>query len=310
MSSVSTSGMEHDHSFCQDQVRSGERRTLIVILITAAMMVTEIVTGVMFGSMALLADGLHMGSHATALGITFFAYIYARRRAHDRRFTFGTGKVNALAGFTGAVLLAVFALFMAYESIHRLLSPVEIAFNSAILVAVIGLIVNGGCVFILNDPSHHHHDHGHHDHNNHDHHHEDHNLRSAYLHVLADALTSVLAIFALLSGKYFGWMWMDPIMGVVGAILVARWSVGLLKASAKVLLDHQAPKPIVDSLVRHVENDGDCKVTDVHVWSIGPSIYAAELTVAGPQGYSAGEYRQRIPKELGLVHVTIETRSS
>lgn len=301
MDSVHSADLGHDHSFGQDQVRSGERRTLVVILITAAMMVAEIVSGVMFGSMALLADGLHMGSHATALSITFFAYMYARRHAHDRRFTFGTGKVNALAGFTGAVLLAVFALFMAYESIHRLLSPVEIAFNSAILVAVIGLIVNGGCVFILNDPSHHHHDH-----HTQGHHHEDHNLRSAYLHVLADALTSVLAIFALLSGKYFGWMWMDPIMGIVGSILVARWSVGLLKVSAKVLLDHQAPKPIVDSLVRHVENDGDSKVTDVHVWSIGPSIYAAELTVAGPQGNSATDYRQRIPKELGLVHVTIE----
>jgi cation diffusion facilitator family transporter len=209
---------QHDHIFGQDQQRVGEKRTLIVIAVTATMMVVEITTGILFGSMALLADGLHMGSHAVALLIALIAYIYARRHAGDERFSFGTGKVNALAGFTGAVLLAVFALVMAWESFDRLLDPVPIAFNSAILVAVVGLLVNGGCALILDAG---------HSHGN-DHHH-DHNLRSAYLHVIADALTSVLAIAALLTGKYLGWNWMDPVMGMVGAALVARWSVGLLR---------------------------------------------------------------------------------
>mgnify|MGYP005851822403 CR=1 FL=1 len=220
----------HDHIFGQDQRRAGESRTLIVIALTAVTMVVEIVAGWLFGSMALLADGLHMGSHAVALTISAAAYIYARKRAGDPRFSFGTGKVNALGGFTGAILLAGFALLMAGESIHRFIEPVPIRFNSAILVAVVGLVVNGLSVFILGDRGHghnHHQDDGHH----HDHHH-DHNLRSAYLHVLADALTSVLAIAALLAGKYLGWNWMDPAMGIVGAILVARWSLGLIRQTS------------------------------------------------------------------------------
>ncbi len=211
----------HQHTFGQDLKRPGEFRTLVVIAITASMMVVEIAAGLAFGSMALLADGLHMGSHAVALGISAFAYVYARRHAHNERYSFGTGKVNTLGGYTGAILLAVFASMMAFESVVRLFNPVEIAFNQAIFVAVLGLIVNGASVFILDVG----HDHEH-DHHGHDHHH-DHNLKSAYLHVLADALTSLLAIFALLIGKYFGAVWMDPVMGIVGAILVARWSIGL-----------------------------------------------------------------------------------
>ena len=211
----------HDHSFGQDCIRPGEIKTLIVIAITATMMVVEVSAGLLYGSMALLADGLHMASHAAALSINAYAYIYARRHAHDTRFSFGTGKVNALGGFAGAVLLAVFVLIMAGESIHRLIQPVEIAFNQAILVSVLGLIVNGLSVLILND---HPHQHGN---NEDDRHHHDHNLRSAYLHVLADALTSLLAILALMAGKYLGWNVLDPLMGIVGAVLVKPGDEGV-----------------------------------------------------------------------------------
>lgn len=284
---------QHDHIFGQDQQRVGEKRTLIVIAVTATMMVVEITTGILFGSMALLADGLHMGSHAVALLIALIAYIYARRHAGDERFSFGTGKVNALAGFTGAVLLAVFALGMAWESFDRLLDPVPIAFNSAILVAVLGLLVNGGCAVIL--------DAGH----SHDHHH-DHNLRSAYLHVIADALTSVLAIAALLTGKYLGWNWMDPVMGIVGATLVARWSVGLLRTSAGVLLDHQAPAEVRDGITNALESEAGNRVADLHVWSIGPGIWATELVVVTDAPQAAEHYKALLPDELHLVHVSVE----
>src|SRR5262245_1975996 len=219
----------HDHSFGQERKRPGESRTLIVIAITAGMMVVEIAAGLVFGSMALLADGLHMASHAAALGINALAYVYARRHAHDDSYSFGTGKVNTLGGFTGAVLLAGFAFLMASESVQRLISPVTIAFNQAIFVAVLGLVVNGVSRLVLG----HGHDHDEegtddddHEHPETPHHHRDHNLVSAYLHVLADALTSLLAIVALLAAKYLGLNFMDPLMGIVGAFLVARWSLG------------------------------------------------------------------------------------
>ena len=236
--------MTHDHTFGQDEPRPGERRTRLVVLLTVTMMVAEIIAGVMFGSMALLADGLHMASHSVALGLALIAYVYARRHAADRRFSFGTGKVNALAGFSGALLLAVFAMGMALESVSRFVEPVSIEFNQAILVACLGLVVNVVSALLLQSQPHSHgadahaHSHAH----GHDHAHEqDLNLRSAYLHVLADALTSVAAIAALLSGKYLGWNWMDPTMGLVGSALVATWSWSLMRSSARVLLDHQAP---------------------------------------------------------------------
>ena len=305
MHTQSVDRWQHDHIFGQDQQRVGEKRTLIVIAVTATMMVVEITTGIMFGSMALLADGLHMGSHSVALLIALFAYIYARRHAKDGRFSFGTGKTNALAGFTGAVLLAMFALMMAWESFDRLLDPVEIAFNQAILVAVLGLIVNGASVFILDAGHHHGHSHDH----DHSHHAEDHNLRSAYLHVMADALTSVLAIGALLMGKFFGWNWMDPIMGVVGAILVARWSIGLLRMSAGVLLDHQAPEELRTRVTQAVEAEAGNRVADLHVWSIGPGLWSAEIVVVTHEPQSPDHYRTLIPPELKLVHVLVEVQA-
>lgn len=266
---------QHSHVFGQDLRRPGEQRTFIVIAITATMMVVEIFTGVLYGSMALLADGLHMASHAAALSINAFAYVYARRNANNTEYSFGTGKVNALGGFSGAVLLAIFAFLMAGESLERLINPVDIIFNQAILVAVLGLVVNGISVVILGvDDQHHgheHHDH-HHDHKNHAHHH-DHNLKSAYLHVMADALTSVLAIVALLTAKYFGFIWMDPAMGIVGAILVGRWSLGLLRTTSGVLLDRQGPEDIRHRIKESIEKDNDSQVADLHLWAIHRTQY-------------------------------------
>lgn len=298
----------HDHKFGQDRRRPGEKRTIFVVVITLVTMGVEIGAGLAFGSMALLADGLHMGSHAVALGIAVFAYVYTRRHARDGRFNFGTGKVNALGGFTGAILLALFAVMMAWASLERLLFPVAIAFNQAILVAVAGLIVNGISVFILGGRNeeeeyghHHNHVHGH----EHGHTH-DHNLRSAYLHVLADALTSVFAIIALLSGKYLGWVWMDPFMGIAGAVLVGVWSRGLVLSTTRVLLDMQAPDTIVAAVRNSLEHDGEARVTDLHVWSIGPCLYAAAINLVTSTPRQAEYYHDMIPPELGLVHVTIE----
>ena len=323
----------HGHTFGQDLKRPGERRTLIVIAVTGTMMAVEIAAGILTGSMALLADGLHMASHAAALGITALAYVYARRRAHDEGFTLGTGKVNALGGFTGALLLALFALLMAWESCDRLLHPVEIIFDQALLVAVAGLLVNGASAFILRGDGHHGHDHHGHDHHGHDHHghggrhdsghahhhghhdghdhhdHHDHNLKAAYLHVLADALTSLLAIAALLSAKYYGFAWMDPAVGIVGAVLVASWSIGLLRTTSGVLLDRQGPEPIRDRITDSIEQDGDSKVADLHLWSIGPDIYSALIAVVAHDPATPGQYKERIPGNLGLVHVAVEVHT-
>ena len=293
---------QHSHTFGQDLKRPGERRTLMVIALTGTMMVVEIVAGILTGSMALLADGLHMASHTAALSLNAFAYIYARRQAYNKDFSFGAGKVNALGGFTGAVLLALFALMMAWESFDRILYPVDIIFNQAILVAVLGLIVNGVSVFILGVDDHHQ-DLG-------DHHHfHDHNLMSAYLHVLADALTSFLAIIALLVAKYFGLIWIDPTMGIVGAILVARWSLGLLGTTTEVLLDKQGPESIRQKIRICIEQDHDSKVADLHLWSIGPNIYSVVIVVVAHDPETVEEYKERIPKNLGLVHIAIEVHA-
>jgi cation diffusion facilitator family transporter len=292
----------HTHTFGQETKRPGETRTLLVIALTAVTMAAEVVAGMLFGSMALLADGLHMGSHATALGINAFAYAYVRRHAGNPRFSFGTGKVNALGGFTGAVLLATFAALMAWESTARLAHPITITFNQAIFVAALGLIVNGVSVFILDVGDR---QRGQ-DADLQDGHRHDHNLRSAHLHVMADALTSVLAIAALLSAKYLGLSWMDPAVGIVGAILVARWSIGLLRATSDVLLDRQGPDHISNEIKASIEADQDSRVADLHLWSIGTSVYAAIITVVARKPSSPDGYRARMPRNLGLAHVSIE----
>ena len=315
---------EHGHSFGLDRRRPGERRTLVVALLTAATMVVEIVAGLAFGSMALLADGLHMASHAVALSLAVVAYVYCRRHADDSRFAFGTGKVNSLGGYTSALLLAGFAIFMAVESVARLITPVPIAFDGAIMVAFVGLAVNGVSVFILDVRHHapddgdearrpgaqgevHRHGHGHaHGHgHSHGHGHHDHNLRGAYLHVLADALTSLLAIVALFAGKYFGTVWMDPAMGIVGAILVGRWAYGLLRDSGHTLLDRQAPTAVRESIRGSVEKFRDTRVVDLHVWSIGPGLFAAELAVVSHEPEEPTVYKELLAG-AGLAHLTIE----
>ena len=307
MPTKSTHHWQHEHVFGQDKIRPGERRTLWVIFITPTMMVVEITTGLAYGSMALLADGLHMGSHTAALGITTIAYVYTRRCAADSRFCFGTGKVNAFAGYTSAVLLALFALLMAYESVNRLFNPVEIAFNQAIVVAVLGLIVNGASMIMLGGHHHgHDHDHEHTNPHHHSHTHEDHNLRAAYLHVLADALTSLLAIFALLTGKYLGLNWMDPAMGIVGATLVARWSLGLIRTTSSILLDHQAPGIMLEKTRAAIESIDNTRISDLHIWSIGPGIYSATITVVSDAPRAPEHYKSLIPGDLGIVHTTVE----
>jgi cation diffusion facilitator family transporter len=289
--------LEHEHHFNQHLAKSGEARTRWVVLMTATMMVVEITAGILFGSMALLADGLHMASHAAALGLSVFAYVYARRRAHDASFSFGTGKLNSLAGFASAIVLALFALLMVVESIDRFINPVRIAYNEAIVVAVLGLVVNGISVFILRDR----HDHNH----SGDSHADDHNLLAAYLHVLADALTSILAIAALLAAKYAGLQWMDPAMGIVGGILVARWSWGLLRGAGRVLVDRQAPPEVLES-VRTAVEDSSVRLIDLHVWEIGPGYRAAILAVETANSVSPSDIKERIPDDLGIAHTTVE----
>lgn len=286
----------HDHVFSQDKQRAGERRTLLIVALTAVMMVVEISTGLISGSMALLADGLHMASHTAALGITVFAYVISRRLAFDRRSAFGVGKINSLAGFASAVVLLGFALVMVIESTDRLISPLEIAFDQALIVAVLGLVVNGvsACV-LMSTPHEHSHADGH-----------DHNLRAAYLHVLADALTSLLAIVALLAGKYMGAGWLDPVMGLVGAALVTRWSFGLIRETSSVLLDSQTDEHHAAALRNAIEEHSTDRVTDLHVWSIGHNIYAAEIAVVSDDPKAPDYYKSLIPAELKIVHATVE----
>lgn len=286
--------------FSRKQDKSGETRTIIVVVITAVMMVAEIVAGILFGSIALLADGLHMASHAIALAISVYAYVYARRHAGDRGFSFGTGKVNALGGFTGAVLLAVFALIMVWESIERLFNPAEIAFNQAILVAILGLLVNGVSVFILGEQ----HDHNQ-DHEHKHHHQDDHNLRAAYLHVLADALTSVLAIFALLGGKYLGFTWMDPLIGILGAILVSRWSLSLMRVTTQVLLDKQESE-LFHKVRELLEKEPNTIVTDLHIWEIGPEQHSVVVSIETPTPKSPYHYKKLLSTDQELVHTIVE----
>lgn len=312
----------HDHRFGQDLVRAGERRTRWVVALTAVTMAVEIAAGLAFGSMALLADGLHMGSHAAALAIAATAYAFARRQAGNRRFSFGTGKTNALAGFASALLLALFAAAMAGESLARCFRPIAIDYDQALLVAGLGLVVNLGSLLLLSDrhghahhSAHEHahdeerahaHRHGHgHEHGQEHGHGHDHNLRGAYLHVLADALTSVLAIVALGAGTLYGWGWLDPLMGIVGAILIARWSWGLLGDTSGVLLDRQAGADRLER-VRSALESGSDRVADLHLWSIGPGIYAAAITLVAETPQSPAHYRALIPPELGIVHATVE----
>jgi cation diffusion facilitator family transporter len=300
--------LSHDHVFLGDSHDSNARRTLWVVALTAVMMVGEIVAGTIFNSMALLADGFHMATHAGALAVAAGAYAFARRHVHNRRFSFGTGKVGDLAGFASALVLALIALGIAVESIGRLLEPRTVAFGQATFVAVIGLAVNLASAFLLSGGHAHHHGHHHHDHDaahGHDHaRHHDNNLRSAFVHVLADALTSVLAIAALLTGRYLGWVWLDPVMGIVGGIVIAIWSWNLLRDTASVLLD--ASDPHLEAEIREeVERAGDARITDLHVWRIGPGAHAAIVSVTGADRATV---RRRLAPVHEIKHLTVEAR--
>ncbi|MCW8907882.1 MAG: CDF family Co(II)/Ni(II) efflux transporter DmeF [Sedimenticola sp.] len=291
----------HDHDFNLD-TSEGERRTRLVVLLTAVTMVVEVVAGYLFGSMALLADGWHMGTHVAALAISLFAYRYARRHADNPRFSFGTGKVTALGGFTSAVTLAMVALLMGVESIERLVAPETIRFNQAIMVAVLGLLVNLVSAWLLHGGSH---AHSHH-HGEHHHHHHDQNLRAAYLHVIADALTSVLAIVALFAGKFFGWIWMDAMMGIVGALLITRWSVGLLKETGAVLLDSVPSDEVGRQITEAIERDADNRIVDLHVWQLGPGSFGVIVSLVTHQPRDPEHYKSLISHIHSLGHVTVE----
>lgn len=305
----------HPHEFLSARHDESSRRTRLVVLLTAVMMVGEIAAGFYTGSMALLADGFHMATHAGALGIAALAYGYARRHAADARYSFGTGKVGDLAGFASAAILAIVAAAMAVESLLRLYQPVEVAFGEAALVAVLGLIVNLVSAFLLGGGHAHAHEHSHghtHDHDHgHPHHHAvgggDNNLRGAYLHVLADALTSVLAIFALIAGGSLGWVWLDPAMGVVGGLVIARWAWSLMRDTAAVLLD-TTDAEVATEVTEAVEGPGDVRIADLHVWRIGPEAHAAIISVVAPLGVTSEAIRARLAPVHELKHVTVECR--
>lgn len=344
----------YNHSFTSVN-RSNERKTLVIVLLTLATMAAEITVGTLSGSMALLADGWHMGTHAIALGITLFAYRVARSQANNPSFTFGTGKIGVLAGYTSSLLLLIAGAMMVYESIERLLNPQPIDYRDALVVAVIGLLVNLFSAFILRDShdhhghshnGHSHHSHGHNGHSHsaqsdlpesethsrtHAHHHdhdhahehgadlspaspiaaqqpkaEDHNLKSAYLHVLADALTSVLAIAALLVNRYFGVGWLDSLTGLLGGILIARWAIGLLRDTSKILLDSSVDKKTIDQIRNLIESEYDNQVCDIHIWRPDPNAMMATVALFTSYPQPLDHYRQLLSKIPGLMHVIIE----
>lgn len=288
----------HRHDF-SELSRRGEKRASIVLLLTVLTMVVEITAGIAYGSMALLADGWHMGTHVAAFLITIFAYRYARAHANDSSFSFGTGKVSVLGGFASAIALTVVALTMLVESLQRLLAPQAIRFDEALIVAAIGLAVNLASVVLLHEGSHDDHDHG-------GSHHHDHNLKAAYLHVLADALTSVLAIVALVAGKCFGWRWTDPAMGAVGAIVISRWAWRLLREVSPILLDRIPDEPLMRSIRERLEADGETRIVDLHLWRVGPRADAVLVSVVSKRPRPAESYKRKLLGFEGLAHISIE----
>lgn len=300
-----------------------ERNTLWAIILTVSMMIAEIAGGLLFGSMALLADGWHMSSHALALGLSLAAYMAARKLSERPQFTFGTWKIEILGGYTSALFLLAIAGLMMYHSVERLLNPATIEYNQAIFVAILGLTVNLICAWLLKDDHHHHHhghSHGHshdndhsdahdHDHNhshNHEHGHHDLNLRAAYIHVITDAITSLLAIFALIGGKFWGADWLDPVMGIVGSILVTVWAVGLLRETSRVLLDAEMDGPLANKVRNTIlENSSEAELEDLHVWRVGRSHYACVISLCSKE-HDADTVKGWLSEVSGLAHITVE----
>jgi cation diffusion facilitator family transporter len=301
MHSHSVDQWTHDHVFLGPKHSDNERRTWIVVALTTVMMVGEIAAGSLFGSMALLADGWHMATHAAALGIAGAAYLFARQHVRNSRFAFGTGKFGDLAGFSSAIILGLIAVQIAYESAVRLVYPVPIAYAEAIAVAVLGLAVNLVSAWLLRDTHDHDHDHGH----SHGHRHHDNNLRAAYVHVMADAATSVLAIAALVTAMYTRWVWADPAVGIIGSAVIGSWAFGLIRDSGAVLLDVSVDKNLEAIIRDRLETKGD-RVTDLHLWQVGPGHRAAVISVVSDDPLPPATYKRRLKGLRGLSHVTIE----
>jgi cation diffusion facilitator family transporter len=295
----------HEHVFLGADHERNERRSWAVVVLCVTMMTAEIVGGLLWGSMALIADGLHMSTHAAALVIAALAYAYARRHARDVRFAFGTGKLGDLAAFASAIVLAMIALLIGYESVGRLFRPVPIAFGEAIPLAALGLAVNLVSAWLLRD------DHNHgaeavHQHNGH--HHTDHNLRAAYIHVVADAAVSLLALLGLSAGRVLGWVWMDPVMGIVGALVIANWSWSLVRSAGAVLLDMQTEAGLAREITRRLEADAGDRIADLHIWRVGPGHNAAVVSLVSDRPEAPVAYKARLAGLAGLSHVTIEVQ--
>jgi cation diffusion facilitator family transporter len=312
MHSHSIDDFRHTHVFLGEAHQRNERKVWTVIAICAAMMVVEIAGGLWFGSVALIADGLHMSTHAGALLIAALAYTYARRYAGHDRLAFGTGKLGDLAAFTSAIALAMIALLIGYESLNRLFNPVPIAFNEAIPIAVLGLGVNLLTAFLLRDEHEHHddHDHGHEVYDEHEHgrraeYHRDHNLRAAFVHVMADAAVSVLVIVGLVAGRQFGWIWMDPLMGLVATAVILNWSWSLVRTAGAVLLDASPDATLPSKIVARLEKDGD-RISDLHLWRLGPGHIGAIVSLVSDHPESPGWYKKLLSDLPGLSHVTVE----
>jgi cation diffusion facilitator family transporter len=310
MSAIQATPAPHDHVFLGAGHEQNERRTWFVIWLCGVMMVAEIIGGLLFGSIALVADGLHMSTHASALLLAALAYRYARRHADDRRFTFGTGKLGDLAGFTSAIVLAMIALLIGYEAVSRFIWPVAISFHEAIPIAALGLLVNIASVLVLSGGGHHHDGHGHAHHGD-----EqaqgaaarDNNMRAAIIHVLADAAVSMLVIVGLSFGLFFGWVWMDPVVGVVGAIVIAAWAYSLVRGTGAILLDMNPDGAMAERMRGVIEADGD-RLSDLHLWRLGPGHLAAILSIATAKRRGPEHYRRLLDRFRGLSHVTVEVR--
>lgn len=284
------------------ETQRNQKRTIIVVLITVIMMIAEIIAGLVFGSIALLSDGIHMGTHTLALMITVIAYVLARKHSSNYRFTFGTGKISVLGGYSSAIVLIIASGLMTWEAVMRFFNPIHIEYNQSMLVAVIGLIVNIISAILLRD------DHGHHHHSDCEHHHhEDHNLKAAYLHVLADALTSVCAIVALLGAKYYNLVWLDPVVGIAGAIVVIKWGIGLLGSTGKILVDYSDDESLKEKIIYTVENEG-LKLIDLHIWDVLNGKKAVICSLDCHDKEKVEELRKIILKNEIINHLTIEIK--
>ena len=317
MSNQDLSAFKHEHFFLGANQARNERKVWLVIALTTLMMIVEIAAGHWFGSMALIADGWHMSTHAGAMLIAVLAYRYARQNADNPNFSFGTGKVGDLAGFASAIALVLVAVLIGWESFLRMVNPVPISFEQAIMVAVVGLVVNVLSAWLLKDDHHHHHGHSHHHHHgeNHNHHHDEHhedshaqdnNLRAAYLHVLADALTSVFAIVALILGRAYGWTWADPLMGIVGAIVISRWSWGLIRDTGSILLDRVPREGNLEDKVRTALESENDTIADLHIWQVGPGHHSVIVSIASTAPKSLTEYKAILNQLQTVAHTTVE----